>query len=64
MENNILEKIKNIPPVWAWLIVLIVGSVIAFYWFGVRPEQIRKNCYFGPSRPDAEYNCLKRNGLE
>lgn len=64
-----LEKIKNIkhiPIGWAWLIVVVVVVVFSFYWFSLRPAQIKKECY---QRSLGQYGtnygvCLRQNGLE
>lgn len=69
MENEIIEKVKRFPVAWVWLIVAIVGIAFAFYWFSVRPEQIRKQCFIESRSAlysyEASYKgCLVRNGLE
>lgn len=71
MENETIEKIKNIkniPIGWAFLIVIIIVVVFSFYWFSVRPEQIRKECYKNRNMYGIYYHdyegCLKGNGLE
>ena len=59
------------------LILSIVILAIAFYWYGWRPTQIRKNCYdsiiTNPFKTELEQqnesalqyqDCLKMNGLE
>lgn len=60
-----------------WIIVIIGVSVFAFYWFIIRPEQIKKECYqYAYSTPNLgdtqEWNtatnyyyqaCLRRSGL-
>lgn len=54
---------------------IIIGSALVlvvfflFYWFQVRPESIRKECYKwttkDPNLFDRQYRmCLLRNGLE
>lgn len=58
-------------------LVLILIIIFSFYWFQVRPSNIKKNCwryvtkdYFlpfseGVSFLDGEYtDCLRENGLE
>lgn len=62
------------------MILLVIFAGICFYWFQVRPSQIRKNCYkeavdqrmYDRSKEavveildDIHYrNCLKKSGLK
>lgn len=60
-----LEKVKNIrriPVGWAWLIVVVLGAVLSFYYFSVRPEQIKKECYVYRKLISYE-ECLIKHGL-
>lgn len=58
---------NNISIKWVLLAIVVIGAIFAFYWFSVRPEQIKKECYrkstliwggvdFGA--------CLRQHGLE
>jgi len=48
-----------------WLIVVVVGAIILFYWFGLRPAQIRKDCSKASSGSERVYDrCLQQHGLE
>lgn len=59
-----LKNIQQFPISWVWLIVVIAGIAFSFYWFSVRPEQIKKDCnrqsYYGTNY----YACLRQHGLE
>lgn len=47
------------------LIIIIAILGFTFYWFSIRPAQIRKKCTNAPGQYPASYNyCLKQNGLE
>lgn len=49
-----------------WLIIAIVGIILSFYWFSVRPENIRKNCYISSVKYYGSVNyeaCLIEHGL-
>ena len=72
MSPSINKKIIIIILI---LFVIILGGV--FYWFELRPVQIRKNCYdsviTNPFKTEAEQrsdfnymyqDCLKMKGLE
>lgn len=68
MEKKIVDKVKKISPVWAWLIVVVIAAAVAFYWFGIRPGQIRSDCYRqyeGSNIDNGGYlDCLGKNGLQ
>ena len=57
-----METKRNVMG-WAWLIIVVVIVGVLFYWFGVRPGQIREECqrltYYG-NNYDA---CLNEHGL-
>ena len=63
-----INEIKKLHIGLAWLIVAIIGSVMFFYWFGVRPEQIKKDCYLRGQNAlgwSGSYeDCLQQNGLK
>lgn len=33
---------------WAVLIILLSGILLFFYWFGLRPNSIKKKCFEDP----------------
>jgi len=49
------------------IVLVLVLAGFAFYWYSLRPEQIRKDCYrvvLGTSDLDLNYkDCLRRHGL-
>lgn len=55
-----------------FLAIVTVMATVAFYWFQLRPEQIRKNCYKNLPELDKRFNsyqgdydrCLVEHGLE
>jgi hypothetical protein len=58
-------NIKSIPLSWVWLIIAVVVLIFSFYWFSVRPEQIKKECYKKASVSNTPYRgCLLKNGLD
>lgn len=63
--NKIKNTAKDISPNQRWLIVAVVIALVFFYWFGVRPGQIRKECA-GKYGQASEYNykqCLRSHGF-
>ena len=68
IDSKVLKQktkyMKNISIGWVWLIIVIIGVITAFYWFSMRPEQIKKECYrqsMGGVNYDA---CIRQHGLE
>lgn len=65
---NVISMLKKIVIIASPLIVLFA----LFYWFQIRPAEIRKECYkneVGNRRftgtPEDNYNgCLRENGLK
>lgn len=45
------------------LVLIIVMFGGAFYWFSVRPEQIKKECYQEWIFPGDYDDCLMKHGL-
>ena len=71
-RSKIIEKIKQIPIAWVWLIVVIVAIITLFYWFGIRPAQIKEKCYHSWATGQLDPitgngviydDCLMQNGL-
>ena len=62
-----MKKIKEYKGI---IIIVLIIVLIGFYWFGIRPNQIRKKCYSEhlSTIPDLSFeNFLKRiksNSLE
>ena len=58
-----MDATKNVGS--RWLIVLVIGAIILFYWFGIRPSNIKKEC--AGRIDDNGYSmyeeCLRQNGL-
>jgi len=55
---------EGIPLGWAWLIVVVFVAAGTFYWFGMRPANIKQNCYRQTQYGSGYYeSCLRQNGL-
>jgi len=67
-SNNVqnIER-KNTDHVMFIVCVVVALIVFAFYWYEVRPTQIRQQCYFdskNSKNKEILYNdCLKENGI-
>lgn len=66
--TKLVGMAKPLPMKWVWLIVAVLAAGMAFYWFSVRPEGIRKDCY-ETARINAYYggdesyqDCLRKHG--
>lgn len=64
--TNLLFNMKYLSMGSTWLIVVIIGAIFSFYWFSVRPEQIKKECY---KKSSLDYyfsydDCLMRSGIQ
>ncbi len=63
IQFGTIRLIKKISFRWAWFGLIIIVFATSFWWFGVRPAQIKKDC---SNRNRNSYNyemCLHQSGL-
>lgn len=71
LEIILREKIKETKKYYknnSSKVNIITGALIVliggFYWFSIRPEQIRKECAKDNYSESSYRSCLRENGLE
>ncbi len=65
-RNDTMKLSQYAKPIIIISIIIILLLGVSFYWFGIRPSNIRKGCssMAGRSATNSEYvDCLRRNGL-
>lgn len=59
-----MDTVKKIPVKWVWIIIVVGGAIFCFYWFSLRVEGIKKQCYqYSVSYGQNYEACLTQNGL-
>ncbi len=73
-KNKLMEKPKEFLKKYWWILLIVLICFGLFYWFQLRPAQIRKQCIYtigghcirdmGYSDCEDQYRaCLLRNGI-
>ena len=60
-----MGNIQNISAKWVWAIIILGALMFCFYWFSIRVENIKKECFQKNVNYGQNYDaCLRQNGLE